>query len=150
MHEDRARDDSHDTGLEMEYSTEEHKKALLAAKDGLKLIDLLERSRKVHEFYKSQGWIWTPFEQIAHCHAEISEIWDMLRNKNNKYGDTLSEEWKRGFLEECSDGIITILTVCYLLSCNDSEILDAFERTVIKLENRVKDSISIYRQKTSV
>ena len=134
----------------MSKETEEYKKVLKASSKGLKLIDLLKRSRKVHEFYLEKGWTWNPFEQIGHCHAEVSEIWDVLRNKKNKYGITMSKEWQELLLGECSDAVITVLTVYYILGLSDEQFIDAFKKTIEKLEKRVKEEISIYRHAGSV
>ncbi|MDE1867912.1 MAG: hypothetical protein KGI08_09425 [Thaumarchaeota archaeon] len=131
-------------------SVEGHKNALKTSVLGMQLMNVLERSRKVHDFYKLKGWTRNPFEQVAHCHAELSEIWDVLRNKKNKYGVTLSDTWKDHFAGESCDGIITVLTLFYLLDFTDEDIIKAMDKTVKKLEDRVEQEVSIYRHDTSV
>lgn len=103
---------------------------------GLSFADLLARSQKVHEFYKADSKTWGPFEQIAHVHAEVSEVWDALRNKNQKYGVLMSPEWKAHLLDEIADVVISGLTTALDLKFDHAEIEAALERTLQKIEKR--------------
>lgn len=97
---------------------------------------IVSRAQRVHEFYREHNQTWNQFEQNAHVHAEVSEVWEVLRNKNKKFGDTFSNEWENQLLDEISDVIISAMTHALDLHIPSFKIEQSLERTLRKIENR--------------
>ena len=97
---------------------------------------IIPRGRKVHQYYKDHNQTWNPYEQIAHIHAEVSELWEVLRNKDQRYGTTFFNEWNDKLLDEMSDVIVSALTIALDLNFSENDIEKAMERTLRKIEAR--------------
>lgn len=102
----------------------------------LSLRQILARSQKVHEYYREHNQTWNPLEQNAHIHAEVSEQWEVLRNKKNRYGITFSKEWIDSLTDETMDIMISALTTLLDLKIPHDKIMESMERTLRKIEDR--------------
>jgi NTP pyrophosphatase (non-canonical NTP hydrolase) len=103
------------------------------------LQELLSRLRKVSDIrienYKknSDGKSWPVTDQIAHAHSELSEVFDVWR-RPDRYPDP-----RESMLEEIVDTVFSALVITNLPEVNiqDDKILEAFEKTMQKIESRV-------------
>lgn len=102
----------------------------------MSLNQILQRARIVHEWYREHEKSWNQFEQNAHVHREVSEVWEVLRNKDSKFGVTFSEEWEKNLLDEISDVVISAYTHALDLKIPQNKIIESMNRTLCKIENR--------------
>lgn len=103
----------------------------------LTIKEIFDRTKKVTDHYIRTNGEWSPQEQIAHIHAEVSEVWYVLRNKDQRYG--VGQTLINHFLEENSDVILTVVTLLQLVNSDPDEFERALERTIQKIEKRVEE-----------
>lgn len=104
----------------------------------LTIKEIFDRTKKVTDYYIKTHGEWSPQEQIAHIHAEVSEVWDVLRNKDQRYG--IGQTLLNHFLEENSDVFLTVVTLLQLVHTDPDEFERALERTIQKIEKRMEET----------
>ena len=99
--------------------------------------DSLVRGRHITNQWEKICGRWSFGEQIAHIHSEVSEVFDVNRNKKNKYGETGSKEWKTHLLDEIADIHLSTLTLQDMYGITPLEINDAIELKLKELQARI-------------
>lgn len=99
--------------------------------------DALLKGREITNQYEKICGRWSIGEQLAHIHSEVSEVFDVNRNKNNKYGEKGSIEWKENLLDEIADIHLATLTLQDMYGITPEQINNAIDLKLDKLQKRV-------------
>ena len=70
-------------------------------------LEFLERAKKITEGYDKECGSWSQDSQLLHIITEVTEVKDVLRNKNDKYGATYSEVYIEKLHDEIADVFLT-------------------------------------------
>ena len=99
----------------------------------IKLEDILKRARDVtnKHIIRNKG-VWGVGDQTSLVHSEVSEVFDVHR-RPDKY-----ENPEDSFILETCDIIFAALTLAHIRGYPDDAIVKALEKTLIKIEDRVK------------
>ncbi len=119
----------------------------------MKVLELLNRLREVHEMhtsdYKSEhhGEMWDINAQLNHIHSEVSEAYELTRGKEHgkpiKFPRDCNTTSKRiAYIKHKMT--IELWDVCYtaiagmeMITGSDLNLIIAMEETLIKVEERV-------------
>lgn len=104
--------------------------------------EFYEKCSKITESYEKLCGRWSDDSQLLHVITEIAEVKDVLRNKNNKYGNPNTEsgfiEYHDKLLDELADVFLTTFATCNKLnigiSCLNSAIVKKLETVEKRLE----------------
>lgn len=106
------------------------------------IIGFVRLGQDITNIYQSKHATWDPFGAVAHAHAELSEVFEVLRNKKDKngksrYGPTYSEGWYNTLSEEVADAVISALTPWEIVPGTTSQKLaDMIEHKITKVYDR--------------
>lgn len=87
---------------------------------------------EITEKYEQICGRWELDSQLFHIVTEVSELKDVLRNKNEKYGKSDSEEFRENVLKELADIFLTTFATANYLGV-ESNILDSFLEYKLKI-----------------
>ena len=97
----------------------------------MNLLEFVRMGERITKLYQEKGATWNPFEAIAHAHAELSEVWEVLRNKNKKFGAVYDKEWYDKLAEEVADSVISSLIAWEVVPGTTSQQLaDVIEKKI--------------------
>lgn len=99
--------------------------------------EFVKRAIHVTEEYEKLWGRWHSDSQLLHIITEIAEVKDVLRNKNKKYGNFDSPEFKATLLDELADVGLTWLATNGFLRITSEELNDALEKKLKVVENRL-------------
>jgi NTP pyrophosphatase (non-canonical NTP hydrolase) len=85
-------------------------------------LEFLETCREITRAYEETSGRWSYQDQLNHIHDEVSEVSDVIRNKNEKYGKISSFEYKKKLFEEVADIVLTTLTLKDIIGITDQEM----------------------------
>lgn len=109
--------------------------------------DFLNDCRRITSEYDRLMGSWTLEAGVLHVISELMELQDVLRNKDDKYGKTLSKKWYKKFYDELADCHLTQFSLDNLLdtlqhpngkvSVTNQELNDAIKKKLKIVDGRV-------------
>ena len=97
--------------------------------------EFLKECRNVTEKYDKIMGTWSIDSGILHIHSELSEVKDVLRNKNHKYGYGLEHQFK--LLDELADVFLTTISLVNILGIVDQDLNTALQKKLEVVKKRV-------------
>ena len=98
-----------------------------------------EDCSKVTRDYEKLWGRWSDDSQLLHIITEIAEVKDVLRNKNNKYGKTLSHKWQLKLRDEIADVFLTSIATADFLGISIDQLNYAIMTKLVEVELRVEE-----------
>ena len=99
----------------------------------------LDDCKVVTEKYDKLMGSWGIDSQLLHIHSEISEVKDILRNKNCKYGQFESTEYRLKLLDEIADVFLTSFSLTNILEISNEDLNMAIMTKLGIVQNRVSN-----------
>lgn len=96
------------------------------------------RCYKITEKYEKLWGRWLDDLQLFHIIKEVCELSNVLRNKNNKFGQRDSEEYKREKLDELADVFLTTFATAGKLEITPEELNNAIQKKLDTVGERVE------------
>ena len=98
----------------------------------MNIFDFVRIGERTTKIYGEKGATWqTPFDAVAHCHSEVSEVFGVLRNKNKEYGHIYDKSWYDKLAEEIADIMISAMTIWEIVPGTESvKLADAIEAKI--------------------
>lgn len=97
----------------------------------------------ITEQYEKLWGRWSDDSQLLHIITEIAELKDVLRNKDNKYGDRSTEigftKYTDKLLDELADVFLTTFALSGKLGVGISTLNSALDTKLSIVEKRVKE-----------
>ena len=97
--------------------------------------EFLKDCRNITEKYDKIMGTWSIDSGILHVHSELSEVKDVLRNKNHKYGYGLEHRFK--LLDELADVFLTTISLVNILGIVDEDLNRALLKKLEVVQKRV-------------
>ncbi len=93
------------------------------------LYEILERGRRITEFFIDKNGEWDISYALLHIHSEVTEAYETVRNQKTR----------EDFSEEMGDVFLTALEVCHIYGLGDKEIHNLIINALQKVEKRIKE-----------
>jgi NTP pyrophosphatase (non-canonical NTP hydrolase) len=77
--------------------------------------------------------------QLLHIVTEIAEVKDVLRNKNDKYGEFDTIQWRKHLLDEMADVLLTFIPLKDILNITHEEINKAIRTKLQIIQLKLKE-----------
>jgi len=108
--------------------------------------EFLNECAKITEDYDKLMGGWSVDSQLLHIIKEVTEFANVLRNKKDKFGKTLSPEWYNEFYDELADIHLTIFSTDNFLNNLEYEgkKIDVSPR---KLNQAIRKKLDIVKQR---
>lgn len=103
-------------------------------------IAFLEQTFAVTERYEKLWGRWSADSQLLHIVTEISEVKDVLRNKNGKYGEPGSQEYLDALGDEVADVVLTALATAGIFGMSALQLNKYIKRKLAIVETRVMEA----------
>jgi NTP pyrophosphatase (non-canonical NTP hydrolase) len=100
--------------------------------------EFLKRAREITEGYDKACGSWSQDSQLLHIISEVTEVKDVLRNKNSKYGQTYSKEFMDNLFDELADIFLTSISLVNILGIKDNDLNKAINRKLKIVEERLE------------
>ena len=106
----------------------------------MKAIDpvFYEKCMKITEGYDKACGSWSQDSQLLHIITEVTELKDVLRNKNQKYGNPESEAYREKLLDELADVFLTAFSTANYLGINHTWLDTAIITKLRVVEHRLQ------------
>ena len=105
--------------------------------------DFYHECIKITEQYEKLWGRWSDDSQLLHIITEVAELKDVLRNKDNKYGDTKTEigwtKYTDKLLDELADVFLTTFALSGKLNIGISTLNFALDKKLDIVKKRVKE-----------
>jgi len=106
------------------------------------LIPLSEQflniSKDITEGYDKACGSWSIDSQLLHIISEVAEVKDVVRNKNNKYGETNSDEYMSKLYDEVADVFLTSVSLVNILDISNSSLNNAILKKLKTVQERLR------------
>lgn len=103
--------------------------------------EFYRRCSEITEKYEKLWGRWNDDSQLLHIITEIAELKDVLRNKDNKYGDRTTEQgftqWSDKLLDELADVFLTTFATANKLGIGSSTLNNSLVKKIEIVENRI-------------
>ncbi len=111
--------------------------------------EFLDECARITEAYDKLMGGWSLDAQLFHIVKEVTELANVLRNKKDKFGKTLSPEWYEEFYDELADVHLTVFSTDNFLnklqhpngkvSVSNEELNKAIRKKLDIVRQRVKE-----------
>ena len=92
----------------------------------------------ITEQYEKLWGRWSDDSQLLHIITEVTELKDVLRNKNQKYGNPESEAYREKLLDELADVFLTAFSTANYLGINHTWLDTAIITKLRVVEHRLQ------------
>ena len=99
----------------------------------------LDECKGITEQYDKIMGTWSQDSQLLHVITEVTEVKDVLRNKNEKYGCEFTNEYTDNLLSEVADIFLTALSLTNILQISNDDLNMALITKLSIVKNRVKE-----------
>lgn len=93
----------------------------------------------ITERYEKLWGRWEIDSQLLHIITEVAELKDVIRNKNNKYGEFGSTEFFEKLHDELADVFLTSFATANMMGVSIETLNSSLMKKLVKVELRVEE-----------